>query len=80
MALYFSDQDQHFAYDLKETKKGYTQLCLAEPTAYKKWHSSFRDPIQRFKINGSKLCGATFIGSALALFSLTVSPYCLASI
>tara|TARA_R110001592_G_scaffold127070_1_gene338595 strand:- start:8515 stop:9225 length:711 start_codon:yes stop_codon:yes gene_type:complete len=80
LALYFSDQDQHFAHDLKETKLGYTQLFLAEPTAYKKWQSSFRDPVQRFKIQGSRLCGATFIGSAMAILSSTISPYLISSL
>lgn len=73
LALYLSDQDQHFVDDLKETKRGHTQLILAEPTAYKKWHSSLRDPVQRFKIRGSKVCGATFIGSAIAIMSLSFS-------
>ena len=80
VALYFSSQDQYFLHDLKETKKGHTQLFLAEPTAYKKWQSSLKDPIQRFKINGSKFCGATFIGSAMALFTSTISPYFLMSL
>ena len=80
LALYFIEQDQHYLHALKETKKGYTQLFLAEPTAYKKWQSSLIDPIQRFKINGSKLCGATFIGSSMALFGTTISPYFLASL
>lgn len=80
LALYFSDQDQYFLNDLKETKKGYPLLFLAEPTAYKKWQSSLRDPIQRLKINSSKAFGATFIGSAMALFGSTVSPYFLASL
>lgn len=74
LALYFSDRDQYFLHDLKETKRGYTQLFLAEPTAYKKWHSSFRDPVQRFKIQGSRFCGVTFIGSAVAILSSTVKP------
>ncbi len=73
LALYFSDQDQHFIDDLKETKRGYTQLFLAEPTAYKKWQTSFRDPVQRIKIQGSKFCGATFIGSALLILGLSFS-------
>ena len=73
LALYLSDQDQHFIDDLKETKRGYTQLVLAEPTAYRKWHSSLRDPVQRFKIRGSKVCGATFIGSAIAIMGLSFS-------
>jgi hypothetical protein len=73
LALYLSDQDQLFVDDLKQTKRGYTQLFLAEPTAYKKWQSSLRDPAQRFKIQGSKLCGATFIGSAIAILSLSFS-------
>lgn len=77
LALYFSDQDQHFLHDLKETKRGYTQLFLAEPTAYKKWQSSFRDPVQRIKIQSSKLCGATFIGSSMAVLSSIISPYVL---
>lgn len=80
LALYFSDQDQHFLHDLKETKRGYTQLFLAEPTAYRKWQSSFRDPVQRFKIQGSRLCGATFIGSAMAILTSTISPYLLNSL
>jgi hypothetical protein len=71
LALYLSDQDQHFVADLKQTKRGYTQLFLAEPTAYKKWHSSLRDPVQRFKIQGSKVCGATFIGSAIAILGVS---------
>tara|TARA_R110001592_G_scaffold204098_1_gene454132 strand:+ start:41833 stop:42501 length:669 start_codon:yes stop_codon:yes gene_type:complete len=80
LALYFSDQDQHFAHDLKETKRGYTQLFLAEPTAYTKWQSSFRDPVQRFKIQGTRICGATFIGSAMAIFTSTISPYLMSSL
>ncbi len=80
LALYFSDQDQHFAHDLKETKRGYTQLFLAEPTAYTKWQSSLRDPVQRIKIQGSRLCGATFIGSAMAILSSTLSPYLMSSL
>tara|TARA_R110002167_G_scaffold137107_2_gene323967 strand:+ start:588 stop:1277 length:690 start_codon:yes stop_codon:yes gene_type:complete len=80
LALYFSDQDQRFMHDLKETKRGYTQLALAEPTAYKKWQSSFRDPVQRFKIQGSRCCGATFIGSAMVVLGSTFSPYLLSSV
>jgi hypothetical protein len=80
LAIYFSDQDQHFLHDLKETKRGYTQLFLAEPTAYKKWQSSFRDPVQRIKIQGSRLCGATFIGSAMVILSTIISPYILSSV
>ena len=80
LALYFSAQDQHFAHDLKETKRGYIQLFLAEPTAYKKWQSTFRDPVQCIKIKGSRLCGATFIGSAMAIFSFTISPYLISSL
>ncbi len=80
LALYFSDQDQHFVNDLKETKRGYTQLFLAEPTAYRKWKTSFGDPTQRFKIQGSKLCGATFIGSAMAILTSTITPYLVSSL
>lgn len=80
LALYFSDQDQHFLHDLKETKGGYTQLFLAEPTAYKKWQSSFRDPVQRFKVQGSRCCGATFFGSAMLVLGSTLSPYLLSSV
>ena len=71
LALYLSDQDQHFVDDLKQTKRGYTQLSLAEPTAFKKWQSSLRDPAQRFKIKSSQLCGATFIGSAITILGLS---------
>lgn len=80
LALYFSGQDQHFLHDLKETKRGYTQLFLAEPTAYKKWQSSFRDPVQRFKVQGSRCCGATFFGSAMLVLGSTLSPYLLSSV
>lgn len=71
LALYLSDQDQQYVDDLKQTKRGYTQLFLAEPTAYKKWQSSLRDPAQRFKIKSSQLCGATFIGSAITIMALS---------
>jgi hypothetical protein len=77
LALYFSDQDQHFLHDMKETKRGYAQLFLAEPTAYKKWQSSLRDPVQRFKIHGSRVCGATFIGSAMVILTSIINPYLL---
>lgn len=80
LALYLSDQDQYFLHDLKETKRGYTQLVLAEPTAYRKWHSSFKDPVQRIKIHSSRVCGATFIGSAMAILTSTLSPYFLSTL
>lgn len=75
LALYFTAQDQHFLNDLKQTKRGFTQLVLAEPTAFRKWQSSLRDPVQRFKIQGSQICGATFIGSAMAMMTTIISPY-----
>lgn len=80
LALFLSDQDEYFENNLKVTKRGYTQLFLAEPTAYRKWQSSFRDPVQRFKIRGSRLCGATFIGGAMAILTSTLSPYFLSSL
>lgn len=80
LALYLSDQDQHFLDDLKQTKRGYTQLSLAEPTAFKKWHSSLRDPVQRFKIKSSKLCGATFIGSAFTILGLSFKSLLVAAL
>ena len=80
LALYLSDQDQYFLNDIKETKRGYTPLFLADPTAYRKWQSSFKDPVQRFKIRGSRVCGATFIGSGMAILTSTLSPYFLGSL
>lgn len=75
LGFYLRDQDQHFLHGLTQTKKGYTQLFLAEPTAFKKWHATFRDPAQRLKIHSSKLCGASFICGSVAILSTSFSQY-----
>lgn len=74
MVLYQRDQDQHYIHELSHTKSGRAQLCIPEPAAFRHWKSALQDPVQRIKIRGSQLCGATCIGSALVMLSIALIP------
>jgi len=72
--LYIRDQDENCKHDLTRTESGYTQLCLFEPTAFSKWKSALRDPVQRNKIRSSQVCGATCMGSAVVMMLVALQP------
>ncbi len=74
LIFYQRDQDSHYIHELSHTKNGRAQLYLAEPAAFKNWTAALHDPIQRIKIRSSQFCGATFIGSALLILSVTIQP------
>lgn len=74
LIMYIRDQDQHYIHDLTQTKGGRTQLCLAEPTAFKNWNSALRDPVQRYKIRSTQFFGATCLGSSAIMLVFAVHP------
>jgi len=74
LVLYIKDQDEHVIQDLTQTKSGRTQICLAEPTAFRNWKSAFYDPVQRTKIRSSQFCGATCMCSAMFMLAIAVQP------
>jgi hypothetical protein len=74
LIFYLRDQDQLYTHELTHTKGGRTQLCLAEPTAFKHWKSALLDPAQRYKIRSSQLCGATCMGTAMITLTIALQP------
>jgi len=74
LVLYLKDQDELYEHGLTSTKSGRTQLCLAEPAAFKNWTSALVDPAQRYKIRSTQFFGATCMGSSLILLVVAIQP------
>jgi len=74
LVLYLKDQDELYERGLTSTKSGRTQLCLAEPAAFKNWTSALTDPAQRYKIRSTQFFGATCMCSSLVVFAAAVQP------
>jgi hypothetical protein len=74
LVLYLKDQDESYEHGLTSTKSGRTQLCLAEPAAFKNWTSALTDPAQRYKIRSTQFFGATFMCSSLVVIAMAVQP------
>ncbi len=75
LILYIRDQDQHYLHEISHTRGGRTQLFLCEPTAFGKWKSALRDPVQRYRIRSTQFFGATFIGSSAVMLAVALQPW-----
>jgi len=74
VGLYLKDQDAQYEQGLSSTKSGRTQLCLAEPAAFKNWTAALRDPVQRYKIRSTQFFGATCMCSSVVMLVLAILP------
>lgn len=74
LVLYLKDRDELYDHGLTSTKSGRTQLCLAEPAAFKNWTSALTDPAQRYKIRSTQFFGATCMCSSLVVIAEAIQP------
>ncbi len=77
LVLYLRDQDEHCIHEMTRTEGGGSQLCLFEPTAFRNWKSTFRDPRQRYKIRSSQIFGSACFGFAALICGMAVQPFLL---
>ncbi len=74
LVLYLRDQDESCIHEFQHTEGGCSQLCLFEPTAFKKWKSALKDPQQCSKIRSSQIFGSACFGFAMLTWAMSVQP------
>lgn len=74
LALYVREQDERGASQTTQIAGNRSLLCLCEPSAFKNWAFSVKDPVQAYKILGSQFVGASCMCGAFVMLIVALRP------